>query len=262
MPLLGNPTAAVLYPGKLVFAMLPYPLAARLYVVVHTILAYAMMFVLLKSWRTSAVGAALGAASYAFGAPVLFQYCNVIYLVGAAWTPLGLLAADRWIRLGQRPALLGLTAVLALETLGGDPESAYLTALCAVGYAIYFHRTRHLEWEIITSPTSRLSGWRRASVWVVLPFAWVAVTLAAARWAPGFRPALTPHFPPDALPWMRWIGPGVVATWTASSFSSGSDKRGAPHDRATDVESCRRSPVSLCPRFWPWRFRRRSSSLS
>src|SRR5918997_1569698 len=33
MPLLGNPTAAVLYPGKLVFALLPYAWGARLYVV-------------------------------------------------------------------------------------------------------------------------------------------------------------------------------------------------------------------------------------
>ena len=31
MPLLGNPTAAVLYPGKLVFAVLPYPWAANLH---------------------------------------------------------------------------------------------------------------------------------------------------------------------------------------------------------------------------------------
>src|SRR5262249_61268562 len=50
MPLMGNPTAAVLYPGKLVFAMAPYPLAARLYVVGHPLLAYLTMFALLRSW--------------------------------------------------------------------------------------------------------------------------------------------------------------------------------------------------------------------
>src|SRR5689334_3308144 len=33
MPLLGNPIAAVLYPGKVLFAALPYAWAARLYVV-------------------------------------------------------------------------------------------------------------------------------------------------------------------------------------------------------------------------------------
>ena len=36
MPLLGNPTAAVLYPGKLIYALLPYPWAARVYIVAHT----------------------------------------------------------------------------------------------------------------------------------------------------------------------------------------------------------------------------------
>src|SRR4051812_13129170 len=35
MPLLGNPTAAVLYPGKLAFAVFRYPLAARLYIMGH-----------------------------------------------------------------------------------------------------------------------------------------------------------------------------------------------------------------------------------
>ena len=37
MPLLGNPTAAVLYPGKLIYAVLPYAWAARVYIVAHTI---------------------------------------------------------------------------------------------------------------------------------------------------------------------------------------------------------------------------------
>ncbi len=36
MPLVGNPTAAVLYPGKVIYALLPYPWAARVYVVFHT----------------------------------------------------------------------------------------------------------------------------------------------------------------------------------------------------------------------------------
>jgi hypothetical protein len=180
----------------------PYLLAARLYVVGHTILLYIIMLALLRSWGTSAVAAALGAASYAFGAPVLFQYCNVIYLVGAAWTPLGLLAADRWIRLGQRPALLGLAAVLALETLGGDPDTAYLTALCAFGYAVWVHRTRHPERHLGRSPPSHFQTWRRALLWSSLPAAWMALSLAAACWAPGVRPPLTSDRPPAALPWM------------------------------------------------------------
>src|SRR3954449_11026238 len=135
MPLLGNPTAAVLYPGKLVFALFRYPLAARLYVIGHTLLAFATMLALSRHWGTSWVGSAFGALAYAFGGPILFQYCNIIYLVGAAWVPLGFRAVDRWVRLGRRTALAELGAVLAMETLGGDLESAYLTGVCAAGYA-------------------------------------------------------------------------------------------------------------------------------
>jgi hypothetical protein len=43
------------------------------------------MLVLARSWGRSPTAAALAALAYGFGAPVLFQYCNVIYLVGAAW---------------------------------------------------------------------------------------------------------------------------------------------------------------------------------
>src|SRR4051794_28806061 len=39
-PLLGNPVAAVLYPGKLIYAALPYPWAVRAYVIAHTALAF------------------------------------------------------------------------------------------------------------------------------------------------------------------------------------------------------------------------------
>src|SRR5262249_32714387 len=198
MPLLGNPTAAVLYPGKLVFALVRYPLAARLYVVGHTVLALAAMLALLRHWGISWVGSTLGALAYAFGGPVLFQYCNIIYLVGAAWLPLGLRAVDRWLRLGRRIALAELAVVLAMETLGGDPESAYLTGVCAVGYAI------GLTWgRGGAARRIRRHQTVRAIFGVLLVLTlWVVATLTAARWAPVSERSRTP-----------WIGSLVLAAW-------------------------------------------------
>ena len=72
----------------------------------------------------------MGGLAYAFGGPVVFQYCNIIFLVGAAWAPWGFRAADQMLRLGRRWAILELALVLALETLGGDPQTAYLTVAC------------------------------------------------------------------------------------------------------------------------------------
>jgi hypothetical protein len=142
MPLLGNPAAAVLYPGKLVFAILPYPLAARLYVIGHIVLAFGAMWVLMRGWCVSETASALAALGYAFGAPVLSLTCNVIFLVGAAWAPLGFHAADRWIRLRRPGAVAVLALVLAMQTLGGDPQAAYVTVLCSLGHGVGLAATR------------------------------------------------------------------------------------------------------------------------
>jgi len=146
MPLLGNPTAAVLYPGKLLFTPpISYPWGMRLYIVGHLLLAVGAMYALMRSWGVGRAGSALAALSYGFGMPVLFQTCNVIFLVGAAWLPLGFRAADRWLRLGRRWGLVELAVILAMETLGGDPQAAYLTALCAGGYALGLARSGRLR---------------------------------------------------------------------------------------------------------------------
>jgi hypothetical protein len=229
MPLMGDPTAAVLYPGKVIYAAFSTAWAARLYVVAHSVLAFAGMLVLLRSWGTSWVGSMIAGLAYTFGGPVVFQYCNIIYLVGAAWIPWGFLAIDRWLRLGRVRALAGLAVVLAMQVLGGDPESAYVTGLCAGGYAV------GLAWANRQGP--RRPGTR---VWVTLVavglVSWVAITLILAAYLPGFRPEsaekpwgqiskwLTsgkmPVFRPQAypgmvpsLPWVSWLPLAAAGFW-------------------------------------------------
>jgi hypothetical protein len=164
--MLGSPMAAVLYPAKIVFALFPYAWGVRLYTIGHEVLAFAAMVALMRSWRVSATGAILAGLCYAFGGPVLSGYCNIIYLVGAAWAPLGIRAADRWLRLERRSGLIELAVVLAIQVLGGDPESAYVTVCCAVSYAVVLaplpngHAARHGRW--ILGVLTAAAGW----IWV------------------------------------------------------------------------------------------------
>ncbi|HEX3447892.1 MAG TPA: hypothetical protein VHS97_06535, partial [Isosphaeraceae bacterium] len=213
MPLLGNPTAAVLYPGKVVFALLPYAWGARVYIVAHSALAFLAMLVLMRSWGTSWIGSALSGLGYAFGAPILFQYCNIIYLIGAAWLPLGVHAVDRWARLGRRWGLLELTVVLSMQVLGGDPQAAYLLGLASIGYALglAWHRAR-LSHEAAGGPKPDGSP---VLVWLALLAAvglvvWCAVTLAFAQWLPGLR---EPGRPVPPFRWMLWVPVGAAVTW-------------------------------------------------
>lgn len=210
MPLMGNPTAAVLYPGKLLFAATDYPTGVKLYVVAHTLLAFAATFVLCRGWGVGHAGSAIGALAYAFGGPILFQYCNIIYLVGAAWVPLGFHGADRWLRLGNRWGLVELAVVLAMETLGGDPEVAYLTGVCAGGYALALARGRYVAARK-TPPASRRSGEKRVITLAIGLFClWLAATFAMAVLAKVFRPVSAV---PLVLPWMPFVAPTILGVW-------------------------------------------------
>ena len=133
-PLLANPTAAVLYPLKLVF-LLAYPLAFKLYHVGHVALAGVAMLAAARTMRLSWTAAALAAVAYAGSGFVLFQVYNVVFLVGAAWLPLGMACADRLVRHASVRAAVALAVVMALQTLGGDPQTAFLTGVVATAYA-------------------------------------------------------------------------------------------------------------------------------
>jgi hypothetical protein len=222
MPLIGNPTAAVLYPGKLIYAVFPYAWAARVYVLTHSALAFGAMLVLLRSWRVSWAGSGLGALAYTFGMPILFAYSNVIYLVGAAWLPLGFHAVDRWARLGRRWGLIELSVVLAMQTLGGDPQSSYLLGVAGFGYAagLAWSQRRAVERPRGQGAEVRSAGsfvrWRFPAVGLAIA-SWVVLTPILAGWLPTLRPK---GFPPAALPWMRHVAPGVAIAWLLAGSAS------------------------------------------
>ena len=216
MPLLGNPTAAVLYPGKLIFALFSYPWAVRWYAVMHSVLAFAGTWVLLRGWKASSTAATLAGLSFAGGAPVLFQYCNIIFLVGAAWIPWGFWAVDRWLRLGRPGSLLALAVVLAMQVLGGDPESAYVVGMCAGGYALLLARAQ----SRLAKPTREpLWTTRRWAVWsgglVVGGLIWFGLSLLLARDLPGFRPL------PGESTWGpvgRWLSTGRIPRFQGKMY--------------------------------------------
>jgi hypothetical protein len=132
-PALADPTTSVFYPGKLLF-VLPLDFATRykLYILSHVLMAGGTACFAARRWNASPEAATACGISYAFGGSVVFQYCNVVYLVGAAWLPLAFWTADGLLRHRRLAWASGLGAVLAMMVLGGDPQTAYHAGLVAV----------------------------------------------------------------------------------------------------------------------------------
>jgi len=169
-PALADATSSVLYPGKLVFLLpVSYGLRYHLFVSLHVLFAASATYTLARHWQASRDAATLAALAYAFGGSVLFQHCNVVFLVGASWLPWALYATDRMLAESSASWAVGLGAVLALMTLGGDPQAAYHGGLLALLYVCLYTTEK-----TASEPPQRASRFAR-----LRPLALLAVAAAA-----------------------------------------------------------------------------------
>ncbi len=137
LPVLADATSSVFYPGKLLFLLpLEFVTLYNGYVAGHVLLAAWAASRLARHWGRSPAAAVLAGQAYGLGGAVLFQYCNVVFLVGAAWLPLAVVAADRLLVERNLRGALGTGAIWALMILGGDPQGAYHAGLLAVLLAV------------------------------------------------------------------------------------------------------------------------------
>lgn len=190
LPLLADGSSSVLYPAKLVFALpLDFPRRFALYIAMHVLGAAASAWWLARRLGASCNAAGLCAIAYVLGGNVLFQYSNPIFLVGAAWLPLALGAAERtYTRLSYGWAC-ALGAILAMMVLGGDPQLAYHVMLLCVLLAWLRRRHRPHFAGDLSAPariTRRVLGSRLSllATSAVVGYALAAVQIMpAAQWA-------------------------------------------------------------------------------
>jgi hypothetical protein len=179
-PVVGDASSSVFYPGKLLFALpVEFSWKFKLYVMGHAALAAATAYWAARQWGVSRAAAALAAIAYSCGGSVLFQYCNVVYLVGAAWLPLATTYAERAVARRSTCNAVALGVVLATMTLGGDPQMAYHVALATGGYAlatVWLARRSAAEPSAAVASPGKLPSESTMSLWLNL----VRVLAAAA----------------------------------------------------------------------------------
>ena len=132
-PVVGDGTSSVFYPGKLLFFLrfLDYPVRYGWYLSLHVLLAAAGAYRLARRLGAEPLGATVAGFAYGFGGSVLFQVCNVVFLVSSAWLPFGLVAVWSMMKSSRPRHSIHAGTVAALMILGGDPQMAYLLAVIA-----------------------------------------------------------------------------------------------------------------------------------
>ena len=136
MPMAADPPLALFYPGKLLFmAPWSYALSTKLYTAFHLLLAAWGARRHARRLGADEIGATLGALCYVASGAVLIQACNIIFLVGAAWLPWALAAAHDMLTTRRFRSAINLAIILALMTLGGDPQMTYHAGILATLYA-------------------------------------------------------------------------------------------------------------------------------
>lgn len=138
-PLLADGTSSLLYPGKGIFWLrfLSFPARYGWYLALHVLLAAGGSFWMAKTLGANRWGATLAAIAYAFGGSVLFQVCNVIYLISAAWLPWALCCVWKMvITQATAASAIGAGVCCSIMILGGDPQMVYHVGLIAAATTI------------------------------------------------------------------------------------------------------------------------------
>ncbi len=139
MPVVGDGSTSVFYPGKLIFfcRFLSYPSRYGIYLAMHIPIAAAGTYFLARTLRASKPGATLAAVGYAFGGAVLFQVTNVIFLISAAWLPVAICCVWKMVRARSVRFAVGAGGCCALMILGGDPQMTYHVGLIATATILW-----------------------------------------------------------------------------------------------------------------------------
>jgi hypothetical protein len=152
VPFLANSQAGVFYPLNWPLIIFPAPVAVKISIIVHLLIAAWGTFALArKVFGLESLPATFAAALFALGGYLTAQIEHVNQLQGLAWLPLALLATHRILTLAPRhPRTLIvhcslLSLFIALTLTAGHTQTAFITLVACILIALHTSLvTRHI----------------------------------------------------------------------------------------------------------------------
>ena len=128
IPFLAQWNTLVLYPGSLIYILLPLEWSLSLFNLLHLFLCGLTMYALAFGWTGHRLAATIAGLGFALNGFTLNCLMWPNYIASLAWMPLVVLTAERAWRLGGRHLVLAALAG-AMQMLSGTPEVILLTWL-------------------------------------------------------------------------------------------------------------------------------------
>ncbi|HEY2797930.1 MAG TPA: hypothetical protein VGK26_08590 [Thermoanaerobaculia bacterium] len=142
-PLLPNPNAGAMYPVRILLALLPFPLAAKLFPILHWALAGLGALALARRLGLSRAGAWIAGVTYAFSGVVVSDVFFPHVLPGVALLPwvVWVLAGSGSTSPAASPSFAAqafrLSLLFTLSILAGDPFTFGMALLACAGWIAF-----------------------------------------------------------------------------------------------------------------------------
>ncbi len=174
----GDSSSSLFYPGKIIFLARYFSFDLRFawYVSLHVLLAATGAWLAARSIGCRPIASSLVGITYAFGGTVLFQTCNVVFLVGAAWLPFSLATVWSYSKAEKNETRwLVLAAVsLAMMVLGGDPQMAFMAGLTTIPLLWTTAGKRNVRQRWLAPLSIAIGGIALSSVQVLASLSWLS----------------------------------------------------------------------------------------
>ncbi|MEC9091312.1 MAG: YfhO family protein, partial [Planctomycetota bacterium] len=124
--IVGEASSSVFYPLQLLFLLpIPFGRAFVLYAALHVYLASVGAFFFSRALGCRDEAAVFCGMSYSLCGSVIFQTCNIVFLIGASWLPFCVWMSYLLCRVPRLSCTGWLGIFMGLTILGGEPQTAY-----------------------------------------------------------------------------------------------------------------------------------------
>jgi hypothetical protein len=178
-PLLPNPNAGSLYPVRPLLSVLSFPMAMRIFPIMHWIVAGIGMIVLTRSLGTSGAASWIAAVTYVFSGVGVGEVFFLHVQPGVALLPWIVWAAARPVA-GVAERVLPLSLLFGLVFLAGDVFTGVIAGLASLVWIFV---------QIERSRRAREVGWLLTSLLLAILLALPQV-LATVLWIPATNRAV------------------------------------------------------------------------